>query len=640
MTAQAPTALDGDRFAGAGAIAEAVLYEGYVLYPYRASAPKNQLRWQFGVLAPHAYADITPNERASCRTECIVDPGDAPRLRVRVRCLQVQRRTVETATPDGGFTAVDALDVDGTRVLPWDEVVEHELDVAELCVLPLPGAPHVVDFDLPAVTAIEELGAPGGGALARIRHRAEPASARVSVAVTWADGFDAFLKVTGDIENTTAWPAHLIAPDVASRDDAVRSSLVAVHTLLGIDDGRFVSLLDPDAAAEIAVAGCKSVGTYPVLVDANDTVVLSSPIILYDHPVVAPESDGPLYDATEIDEILALRVLTLTDEEKAEARATDRRAAAVVDRIDGMDEDVWARLHGTMREFQRVDAEPVHEAAPTPWWEPAADAEVDPWTESVMVAGVEVRAGSGVRLHPTRRADAHDMFFDGMTATVAGVFRDAEDEMHVAVTVDDDPATEALLAHGRYLFFHPDEVEPLGTVRPALRRVLVAGIGNIFLGDDGFGVAVAQRLEVLGLPVGARAEDFGIRSLHLAYELLEGYDLLVLIDAVPMGEPPGTVKLLAPGRTDRDGEPVMPAVEGHSLSPAGVLATLAGLGGAIEEVIIVGCEPAQLDEGIGLSGVVAAAVEPAAQAVTRLLAERAESDTRKEHVPKERETTA
>jgi hypothetical protein len=101
-------------------------------------------------------------------------------------------------------------------------------------------------------------------------------------------------------------------------------------------------------------------------------------------------------------------------------------------------------------------------APPVPWWEPAADAAVDPWTDTVVVAGVEVRTGSRVRLHPSHRADAHDMFFADMAATVAGVFRDVDGEMHVAVTVDDDPATEALLAHGRYLFFHPDEVEPLG----------------------------------------------------------------------------------------------------------------------------------------------------------------------------------
>jgi hypothetical protein len=273
----------------------------------------------------------------------------------------------------------------------------------------------------------------------------------VCVRANWADGRGALVKVTATIENTTDWSDPHVPRDVA-----VRHSLVAVHTLLAISDGRFVSALDPADDARDAVRGCTSEGTFPVLVDSDDTVMLSSPIILYDHPAVAPESDGPLYDATEIDEILALRVLTLTDDEKAEARATDPRAAAIVDRIDDMPPEVWERLHGTMREVHPVEDEP-----PLPWWEPAVDAEVDPWTDTVVVAGVEVRTGTSVRLHPSRRADAHDMFFADQVATVAGVFHDVDGEMHVAVTLDDDPATEALLAHGRYLFFHPDEVEPL-----------------------------------------------------------------------------------------------------------------------------------------------------------------------------------
>ena len=124
---------------------------------------------------------------------------------------------------------------------------------------------------------------------------------------------------------------------------------VAVHTLLAVEDAAFVSLLDPPEEASIAVARCENEGSFPVLIGDDDALVLSSPIILYDHPEVAPESPGDLYDATEIDEILALRVMTLTDEEKAEARGTDARAAAIIDRCESMSPDAWARLHGTMR---------------------------------------------------------------------------------------------------------------------------------------------------------------------------------------------------------------------------------------------------------------------------------------------------
>lgn len=151
-------------------------------------------------------------------------------------------------------------------------------------------------------------------------------------------------------------------------------------------------------------------------------------------------------------------------------------------------------------------------------------------------------------------------------------------------------------------------------------RALVAGIGNVFLSDDGFGVEVARRLAGRPIPEDARVEDFGIRGIHLAYELLEGYDTLVLVDAVPMGEAAGTLALIEPEGPPGAGDPVTPAVDAHTMSPDVVLATLSRLGGAIRRVLVVGCQPAVLDEGMGLSPAVAAAVGPAADLCLDVLA--------------------
>jgi hypothetical protein len=261
------------------------------------------------------------------------------------------------------------------------------------------------------------------------------------------------VKISVTVENTSTG-----APG-AHRTESMRWSLVAVHTLLAVDDGAFVSLLDPPRHAVEAAKSCVSDGTYPVLVgDGTNDVILSSPIILYDHPAIATESEGDLFDATEIDEILALRVLTLTDDEKAEARRTDARAAAIVDRIDAFSPDVWTRLHGTMRPVSSG----AIERGLVPWWEPGVDESYDPFTDALVVGGKTVIAGSAVRLRPNRRSDAQDMFLVGMNATVTGVFTGVDDEVLVAVTVDDDPATEALAWQGRALFFHPDEIEVLG----------------------------------------------------------------------------------------------------------------------------------------------------------------------------------
>ena len=151
---------------------------------------------------------------------------------------------------------------------------------------------------------------------------------------------------------------------------------------------------------------------------------------------------------------------------------------------------------------------------------------------------------------------------------------------------------------------------------------LVAGIGNVFLSDDAFGVEVAQRLTGRALPEGVRVEDFGIRGIHLAYELLDGYDALVLIDAVPMGEPPGTLAVIEPGagRGARSADPDAPAVDAHIMSPDVVLATLARLGGSVDRIFIVGCQPANLDEGMGLTPSVEAVVDAAADLCLEVLA--------------------
>jgi hydrogenase maturation protease len=155
------------------------------------------------------------------------------------------------------------------------------------------------------------------------------------------------------------------------------------------------------------------------------------------------------------------------------------------------------------------------------------------------------------------------------------------------------------------------------------RGVLVAGIGNIFQTDDAFGVEVVQRLAGRTLPDGVRVEDFGIRGVHLAYELLEGYDALVLIDAVAMGDPPGTLAVIEP-EVDTTGavlDASIPAVDAHTMSPDVVLATLANLGGSVEKVLIVGCQPADLQDGMGLTPAVAAAVDDAVEMCCQVVSE-------------------
>ncbi len=443
-------------FERARKVAEAVLYEGYVLYPYRASSAKNQVRWQFGVVAPQSHCEIEDGERGSMQTEVLVE-GARPVVDLKLRFLRIQSRTIE----DASGTPVAALEVDGHRWTTWDEAVEEELDIEALGL-----GERVVAFELDALREVEDLG--GAGRVVRER---QAISAEVRVTAERLDGPYPLVKFRVVVANVTPW-----AKPGASRDDVVRRSLTAVHTLLAVHHGHFLSLIDYPEFATGAVAECVNEGTWPVLIgdEGERSVVLSSPITLYDYPEIAPESAGDMFDSTEIDEILALRVLTLTDEEKHEARGTDAKAAAIIDRVDAMPPELFDKLHGAVRYLRNVTAggsvagamisrpdAPIDPAAPgeTPWWDPGVDASVNPWEDTALVGSASVGRGARVRLQPTGRADAHDMFLVGKTATVEGVFFDVDGETQFAVTVDDDPGTDMARAHGRYLYFRPDELE-------------------------------------------------------------------------------------------------------------------------------------------------------------------------------------
>ncbi len=458
-----------DRFAGARAVADAVLYEGNVLYPYRASARKNRLRWQFGVLAPEAYVAQDASERSGMRAEIPVETaGRAPaRLLVRLRCLQLRERVVEVAAPGGSYGAVPTLEVAGDLLTSFDESLEREVEIGPLRLSGLLGG--AVATEPFSFEGGESVVAVPGAENARLVRRQCRVNGRITVRTEDLGGDLAIVSVTA--ENLTPWRGP-----ATSRDDVMRHCLVGSHLLVAVEGGSFVSLLDPPEHARRAAASCTSVGCFPVLVgppERSDTV-LASPIILYDRPEVAPESPGDMCDATEIDEILALRTLTLTAAEKREARATDKRAAAILDRVDAFEPEVFERLHGAMRSLRPaavLDGEAFPPAgsgadADVPWWDPGVDASVDPTSDVVTIAGQPVGRGCHVRLRPGPGGDAQDIFLAGRMATVGGVFRDVDGGVHLAVTLDDDPAAELHEAYGRYRYFRPEEIELAGGEAP------------------------------------------------------------------------------------------------------------------------------------------------------------------------------
>jgi hypothetical protein len=346
-------------------IANAVLYEGYMLYPYRPSSVKNRQRWNFGVVYPKAYSEMqNGTDNWFMQTECLARGRSSVEINVKVRFLQAVARTLgELKTPldewpvstennpEPDFRIVQTLQVGDQVLQTWQEAIELEIL--------LPAIPFA---DSVSVHRSQVLTFPGGREVEPIRNTdgrvagliirtKEPIAAKVDVAV--APVHDGLFKITVRISNITATQG----PDFLSRDFALMQSLLSAHTILGINGGEFISLIDPPDELKEIVSQCNNVGTWPVLAgdEGQPDGMLSSPIILYDYTQIAPESPGDLFDGTEIDEILALRILTLTDEEKHEMRHADHRARQILERTEGMPAEHFMKLHGVLRGLRPSD---------------------------------------------------------------------------------------------------------------------------------------------------------------------------------------------------------------------------------------------------------------------------------------------
>jgi hypothetical protein len=341
-------------------VANAVLYEGYILYPYRPSV-KNRQRWTFGGLYPESYSRQTGSDASECRTECLVRGTGTTAIEVVVRFLHLTQRQVGELDPLPGarpagepsFRPVEALRV-GCRIFQtWQEAEEREVAAGPLELGAMVDRPHHRAFTFPDRRWTEPIAASVGSIVGELVRDRQALAGEVEVSATPAG--DGIFRLAAVVRNR----CPLDVP--ASRDDALMRALVSAHVLLGVAGGGFVSLLDPPEECREAAAACRNVGLWPVLVGeagACDTV-LASPIILYDYPRLAPESPGELFDGTEIDEILSLRVLTLTEDEKRLAASTDERARALLERTASLGPAAWAGLHGTIRD-RRPLPEPSH----------------------------------------------------------------------------------------------------------------------------------------------------------------------------------------------------------------------------------------------------------------------------------------
>ena len=358
-----------------------LLWEGYALYPYTPGATKNATPTPFGIVYPPAYAQGSPTTFDRIRMQGIVEGPADATLALDVRCLQAG--------------------------------AERRVSLPPATLSSLEAEPAGTEFAFDGITG-------------RIRMAAQRFDDRLA-------------RVTMCVHNTTP------AADGLDRAAALRSSLLSTHVIAHVDGARFLSPIDPPEYGAAAVMACAAVNTFPVLGNDDDTALLGAAIMLPDHPQLAPESRGDLFDATEIEEALLLHVLALSDDEREQIAEHDPAVRAMVERAVAATPQDIVNLHG------RVTISDPAGAAPRDGQAGELEATVD---------GVTYHQGDRVRLR-VAGGTAQDHLLTGRTAVVERIYIDYDDAVHLGVTVDDDPGRELMRDIGRYLYFKPSDVEVL-----------------------------------------------------------------------------------------------------------------------------------------------------------------------------------
>ena len=385
-----------------------LLYEGYALYPYTPGSAKNATPTPFGIVYPPAYAEVQPAAHPLARLDGVLEAGPDAELSGGIRFLQ--------AAGDGHRAVERRLELGPVRL-------------AELA--DSGGVGREFRFEPPE----------GEGPMieGRLRMRAEPVSPRLA-------------RVRLCVHNST----RIARPAEASRAEALRHSLLSVHPLLEAEGGRFVSPLERDGDRGEAVARCEPVNTFPVLASTDDRALLGAAIVLPDHPELAPESLGRLFDNTEIEEALLLHVQTLSDTEREEISSGDPAVRELLERADAATGEEMLGLHGRLT-YKEPGQDTLENATRRP---PPGHDDLKGERET-QLRGAVVRRGDRVVLRPGTEGDVFDKILDGRTATVERIYEGYDDRVYLGVTVDDDPGQDLLRDTGRYLYFFGDEVEPV-----------------------------------------------------------------------------------------------------------------------------------------------------------------------------------
>lgn len=351
---------------------------------------------------------------------------------------------------EASLNVIPELQVEERQYSSWQEAVEREVNLPVQYLRQICDAPCSLSFNYPSSRSLEPIKNTQGLIVGLIRRRQEALVGAIELAAEKLN--PQLTKIAANIVNQTP----ISEGDLDTQDAVMLRTFASTHTILHLEGAKFVSLLDPPEALHESARSCKNEGAWPILVGDEEigdrSTMLSSPIILYDYPKIAPESPGELFDGTEIDEILTLRVMTMTDAEKEEMRQSDEQARRILERIESLPGDQLLRMHGVMRELGAFD---------NPFFSN------DRHLEVAFANGIQLRAGDRVKIRPKVRADIMDLALEGKTAVIEAIEEDAERRIHLALVLDDDPGKDLgfMRQPGHRFFYTLDEVEPLQEVK-------------------------------------------------------------------------------------------------------------------------------------------------------------------------------
>jgi hypothetical protein len=389
-------------------LVRSLLYEGYALYPYTPGV-KNATPTPFGIVYPPSYAESQPAAFPMLRLETVLQGGPDARISGTVLFLQAT----------------------GER----HEATERSLELAPVTLAELARGPVRDTYAFEMEDERELRG--------RIAMRADLLSPELA-------------RIRLCLHNETEMRAD---PEEVSRGEALRHSLISTHPLLEVENGRFISPLERHGPEGEAALASEPVNTFPVLLGDQDAAVLGAAIVLPDHPELAPESLGNLFDNTEIEEALLLHVHALSEDERREISSQDPAVREMIERAESTTGEDILGLHGRLT-YTEPEADKGAAANGGPPKPPPGLDDVRGEREAAA-AGTTVRLGDKIVLRPGTEGDVYDKILHGRTATIERIYRGYDERVYLGVTVDDDPGQDLLRETGRFLFFFADEVEPV-----------------------------------------------------------------------------------------------------------------------------------------------------------------------------------